>query len=160
MNYPVDALVMSGEAVYAGGQFTTAGGSPANYIAQWNGNSWSALGSGLNGQVNALAVSGNDLFVGGGFTVAGTNVSSYVAEANLPVSIAIVTGNAAFGFADGVFGFDVAGPPGSNLVVQASSNLLTWFPLQTNLLGSGLFYFSDPQSPTNRQRFYRAELSP
>jgi hypothetical protein len=98
-----------------------------------------------------------------GFTTAGTNFSAYAAVAYLagtPVSLAIITTDAAFGFTNGVFGFDVSGPPGSNVVVQASTNLQTWFPLQTNLLGSGLLYFSDPQSPANVQRFYRAQLSP
>ena len=43
----------------------------ANNIARWDGSSWSALGSGVNGYVTALAMLGNDLFVGGGFTTAG-----------------------------------------------------------------------------------------
>ena len=43
----VYALAVSGSTLYAGGDFTTAGGSAANYIAQWNGSSWSALGSGI-----------------------------------------------------------------------------------------------------------------
>ena len=45
----VSALAVSGSDLYAGGDFTTAGGSAANYIAKWNGSSWSALGSGMNG---------------------------------------------------------------------------------------------------------------
>jgi hypothetical protein len=45
------ALAVSGSTLYAGGGFTTAGGSAANYIAQWNGSSWSALGSGMNNRV-------------------------------------------------------------------------------------------------------------
>ena len=57
-----------------------------------------------------------------------------------------------------MFGFNVTGPSGSNVVIQASTNLQTWIPLQTNLLGSGLLYFSDPQSTTNVQRFYRAVI--
>jgi hypothetical protein len=77
-----------------------------------------------------------------------------------PASLAIITTNAAFGFTDGVFGFDVAGPSGANVVIQASTDLQTWIPLQTNLLASGPLYFSDPQSSTNVQRFYRAKLSP
>src|SRR2546421_9561843 len=28
--------------LYIGGNFTDVGGTPANYIAKWNGNSWSA----------------------------------------------------------------------------------------------------------------------
>jgi hypothetical protein len=64
-----------------GGQFTTAGGVVANGIAKWNGSSWSALGSGMNGEVRALAVSGSGLYAGGLFTTAGGKVSAYVAEA-------------------------------------------------------------------------------
>jgi len=77
-----------------------------------------------------------------------------------PTPVAISTTGAAFGFTNGVFGFDVSGPSGSNAVIQASTDLQTWIPLQTNLLGSGPLYFSDPQSTTNVQRFYRAQLSP
>ncbi len=63
----------SGLALYAGGQFTSAGGVPANHIAKWNGSSWSALGSGVSGgPVLALTVfddgSGPALYAGGLFT--------------------------------------------------------------------------------------------
>jgi hypothetical protein len=77
-----------------------------------------------------------------------------------PAPLAIITTNAAFGFTNGAFGFDVSGPSGSTVVIQASTDLHTWIPLQTNLLGSGPLYFSDPQSTTDAQRFYRAQLSP
>jgi hypothetical protein len=46
------------------------------------------------------------------------------------------------------------------VVIQASTDLQTWIPLQTNLLGSGLLYFSDAQSAANVKRFYRARFSP
>ena len=72
----------------------------------------------------------------------------------------LITISAAFGFTNGLFGFNVIGPSGSNMVIQASTDLKMWMPLQTNLLGSGPLYFSDPQSTTNVQRFYRAQLSP
>ena len=163
MDSDVYALAVSGTTLYAGGQFVTAGGSAASYIAQWNGSSWSALGSGMNNEVLALAASGGTLYAGGYFDTAGTNVSAYAAEANLagkPVSLGINTTDANFGFTNGVFGFDVSGPSGSNVVIQASADLKTWVPLQTNLLNNGLLYFSDSQAPANRQRFYRAVLSP
>jgi hypothetical protein len=160
MNNSVLALAVSGGTLYAGGNFTTAGGNAANYIAQWNGSSWSPLGSGLNDVVYALAVSDGTLYAGGAFTTAGTNVSAYAAMAYLPVSNLIITTNAAFGFTNGVFGFDVSGPSGSSVVIQASTDLQTWIPLQTNQLGSGPLYFSDPQFPNNAQRFYRAQLWP
>jgi hypothetical protein len=105
-------------------------------------------------------VSGSTLYAGGLFTTAGTNVSANAALAYLPASIAIITTNVAFGFTGGVFGFDVVGPAGANVVIQASTDPHTWIPLQTNLLGSGPLYFSDPQSTTNSRRFYRLQLSP
>src|SRR6266568_2956678 len=84
----VSALAVSGSNVYAGGIFSTAGGSPAKAIAKWDGSSWSALGSGAGGDdypyVFALAVSGNDLYAGGGFTTAGGKSSAYIARAYLP----------------------------------------------------------------------------
>ena len=94
--FVVNALAVSGSTLYAGGDFTSAGGIPANSIAKWNGSSWSALGSGMSGgdiddpfgtdvpYVNALAVSGtgNDLYVGGQFTLAGGKVSVNMARAN------------------------------------------------------------------------------
>ncbi len=57
-----------GGNLYAGGEFTTAGGMAANHIAKWNGTIWSALGSGMNNDVYALAVdgSGNSFTPGAG----------------------------------------------------------------------------------------------
>jgi hypothetical protein len=47
MDDTVNALALSGNTLYAGGLFTTAGGNTANRIAKWNGNTWSAQAAGL-----------------------------------------------------------------------------------------------------------------
>jgi hypothetical protein len=82
----VYALAVSGSDLYAGGFFTTAGGTAANNIAKWNGTSWSPLGSGIAGTtypyVYALAVSGSNLYVGGAFTTAGGTSANYIAKWN------------------------------------------------------------------------------
>jgi len=81
----VNALAASGTDLYAGGSFTTAGGVSANYIAKWNGSTWSALGSGTNSYVRALAfLSSGEVFAGGDFTIAGDKVSAYVARTRVP----------------------------------------------------------------------------
>jgi hypothetical protein len=69
--------------LYIGGSFTNVGNIFATNIAQWNGSSWSTLGSGINSIVNALAVSGSTLYAGGQFTTAGavTN-ANYIAQWN------------------------------------------------------------------------------
>src|SRR5947208_6533990 len=78
----VYALAVSGSDLYAGGDFTTAGGSAANYITKWNGSSWSALSSGMNSDVFALAVSGSDLYAAGWFTTAGGSAANHIAKWN------------------------------------------------------------------------------
>ncbi len=64
-----------GSALYAAGDFATAGGQPASRTAKWNGSTWSALGSGLDGEVKELAVfddgAGSALYATGAFTTAG-----------------------------------------------------------------------------------------
>jgi hypothetical protein len=77
-------LAVAGSNLYAGGDFTTAGGVSANGIAKWNGTTWSALGSGMNefGIVRALAVSGTDVYAGGSFTTAGGVSANCIAQWN------------------------------------------------------------------------------
>jgi hypothetical protein len=90
MNSMVHALAVyddgSGPALYAGGDFTTAGGVAANRISRWNGSSWAALGSGMNSTVHALAVhddgSGPALYAGGRFTTAGGMAANRIAKWN------------------------------------------------------------------------------
>jgi hypothetical protein len=40
-------------------------------------------------------------------------------------------------------------------VVEASTDLINWQPVQTNTLTSGSVYFSDPQWTNYPGRFYR-----
>lgn len=58
--------------VYAGGDFTTAGGAAAHSLATWDGRVWREVGGGLNGPVSALAWWNGQVVVGGEFSLAGT----------------------------------------------------------------------------------------
>jgi murein DD-endopeptidase MepM/ murein hydrolase activator NlpD len=74
----------NGPALYAGGNFTTAGGVSASSIAKWDGTSWSALGTGMNNWVYALTVfddgGGPALYAGGYFTSAGGVSANRIAK--------------------------------------------------------------------------------
>jgi hypothetical protein len=78
----------SGPALYAAGNFTTAGGVTVLYVARWNGSTWSALvspgGVGVGSIVEALAVfddgSGPALYAGGWFTAAGGVMAHRIAR--------------------------------------------------------------------------------
>ena len=69
MNGQVVDVAVSGSMLYAGGDFTSAGGVLVNRIAAWNGTTWSALSSGMNAKVSSLAVSGSTgmLYAGGDY---------------------------------------------------------------------------------------------
>lgn len=103
----VTALKVSGDGVFVAGDFTGAGGIPANNIARWNGNSWSALGTGLNGPVTALAVSGSQLFAGGLFTSAGGIPVNHIAHWNGSFWSALGTG--VEGVAPNIYALAVSG---------------------------------------------------
>ena len=70
--------------VYAGGDFTmTTSSLTVNHIAKWNGSSWSALGSGMDGDVPALAMdAAGNLYAGGWFKHAGGVLVNYIAKWN------------------------------------------------------------------------------
>jgi len=78
----------TGAALYAGGNFLSAGGVAVNGIARWDGTQWSALvgpsGVGTDGSVNALAVfddgTGPALYAGGSFTEAGGQPANFIAK--------------------------------------------------------------------------------
>lgn len=59
----------TGPLLYAGGSFTSAGGSPATNIARWNGTSWVGIPSFPSTQVQGIGdghdASGHALYVGG-----------------------------------------------------------------------------------------------
>lgn len=79
MNGQVSTIALGPDGtLYAGGDFTTAGGTAAARIAKWNGSAWSALSTGANGSVNALTV-GLDgiLYAGGDFTSPATRVAAW-----------------------------------------------------------------------------------
>jgi len=82
LNFSVSALTFNGSDLYAGGGFTNAGGNPnADYIAKWDGTTWSALGTGLSGPVYALDTDNTDVYAGGSFINAGGNPETdYVAR--------------------------------------------------------------------------------
>ena len=59
--------------------------------------------------------------------------------------------------ASGQYAFAVAGVPGYKYVVQTSTNLINWFPIQTN---TAPFTFADANAGKFSQRFYRSVYLP
>jgi hypothetical protein len=95
-NGPVHALLALGDDLYAGGEFTMAGGVDAGGIARWDGSGWYPLGKGISGerefrdsignsvifpaQVQAIIEYEGDIIVGGSFHTAGDDSAHSIAR--------------------------------------------------------------------------------
>jgi hypothetical protein len=148
----VYALAVSGNDLYAAGNFTNAAGVMVNHIAKWDGMNWSALGSGLDDYGYALLVSEPDLFAGGAFTIAGDKASGFVAGARIGVSpplLAILRSGS-----DVVLLWPSAGS--SDFELEQSPNLdppIVWEAVSENVMDDGT-QKSVTIPGTNGQRFF------
>jgi uncharacterized delta-60 repeat protein len=127
-----------------------------------NGGSWSNLGAGVRipggWQLTGLALPTNTAFRARGYTVGGrNNSSSWFVETVLRHPLAI---SDLLYSANGQFGFSAGGPAGQMVVIEASPDLRTWTPLQTNTLAAAPLPFTDLQTALFRTRFYRLRSSP
>lgn len=62
------------------------------------------------------------------------------------------------GFTSQRIRFTLTGPAGSNAIISASTDLMTWVPLLTNFLTGGSLNFTDTLATNYPIRFYRAYL--
>jgi len=153
VNYWVYALAVSGNEMFVGGLFTSAGGVSANNVARFNTltNTWSTLGTGSSNGVNgfvvwALAVVGNEVVVGGRFTSAGgvsaNRVARFNTQTNTWSSLGTGSSNGVNGFvvwALAVVGNEVvvggtftsAGGVSANYVARFNTLTNTWSTLGT-----------------------------
>jgi hypothetical protein len=136
MNSTVRAVTVWNGYLIAAGDFTTAGGTPMNRIAKWNGTSWTPLGSGMNGTVRTLKVHNTDLYAGGDFTIAGGLSANRVARWNGSNWFNLGVGLNGNVFALEVYnnelivagGFTTAGGVGANRIAKWNGS---WFALGT-----------------------------
>jgi hypothetical protein len=141
--------------LYAGGAFTTADGIVVNGIAKWDGNNWSALGSGLatNPAVDELVVFDDDgpgphataLYAGGVFSSAGgvsaKNIAKWDGSAWSPLAAGL--GARVWGLK--VYDSDGMGPNNPGLYAGGEFNnfagqsaIARWDGVSWTALGSGL----------------------
>jgi uncharacterized delta-60 repeat protein len=128
-----------------------------------DGTNWTSLGDGsrISGgwQITGVTLPAGGKIRARGWTTGGAyNSSSWFVESRLPILPLIITDDASFGVdANQMFGFNVNAPPGSTVAVDASTNLVNWQGVQTNVMDpSGQFLFHDSDSGQYANRFYRA----
>ena len=83
VNDAIHALQSHDGALFAGGDFLSAGLVGAMRIARWDGSLWSPFnGLGMDEDVYALQLYGGNLYAGGDFQVAGSCACESVARWN------------------------------------------------------------------------------
>lgn len=78
----VSALMPVGDRLFAGGNFSTAGGVAVHHTALWNGSAWEPMGGGVNDDVFTHCIFNDTLYIGGRFTQANGQAASRVAKWN------------------------------------------------------------------------------
>ncbi len=137
------ALAISGNTVYAGGDFTEIGGQPRNDIAALDASTGNATSwdPNANSSVYALAVSGSTVYAGGGFTQVGHDNRSHIAaldgstgnatswnpNANLNVYDLAVSGSTVYAGGDFT---QIGGQPRNHIAALSVStgNATSWDP--------------------------------
>lgn len=126
---------------------TTLGGSP--------GSASTVDGVGAAARFNqpsGIAVDGSgNLYV---VNAGSQNVVKGISTNTPPPALQFATGGGGLSFTNGTLNMNLTGPSGSHVVIDVSSNLTTWTPLQTNTLP---FTFSAPT--TGPRLFFRARLA-
>ncbi len=92
--FDAGAVDPCGPSLYAGGHFTTAGGSVRARVAKLCGASWTAVasGGGMSHSVEALTVHGSQLYAGGSFQTAGNVPANRIARWNGSTWSALASG--------------------------------------------------------------------
>jgi hypothetical protein len=144
--------------VYAGGQFTQAGGEFRNRVAgirrenaqahDWNPDA--------NNTVRAIFRTGDAIYVGGDFTTLGGRQHAYFAAFSaLPV---FVPGTQEW-TPGGPFSSQIISGDGARLIVEVTTSFDSWTAVSTNenLNGSPIS-FTDDSATGQQGRYYRAVL--
>ncbi|HEY1788992.1 MAG TPA: immunoglobulin domain-containing protein [Verrucomicrobiae bacterium] len=172
---PSTTNVPNGDTVTINIQSSVTVGVLSSISCQFNGGalpanvSFTATGGGglldLGGSVNAtLTITNVSSASAGTYTFSASTVgllgglltSTATSTVSVPPIVKAVTVNSQMQ-AKG-FKIQFSAPTGSNLVIQASSDMKNWTSVYTNVVTGGSLSYTDPVAKTLSYRYYRAKL--
>jgi len=158
-NKAVYTIAVAGNSVYVGGDFTSIGGEFRNRLAivslatgqsgEWNPN--------MNGIVRTLVVTPGAVYAGGDFTTVGGEAHRYFAVFPKRLGFISKAGSTVVTPA-GTFEATLQVTDGQRVVIQASTDMIHWSNIQTNVPAGTEVRLKDPAPGTLPYRFYRALL--
>ena len=126
---------------YVAGDFLTAGGENVNYIAKWDGSTWTDLAGGMNAPVYCLAFDSNgNLYAGGDFTQAGGTTANHIAKWNGSswTSLGLGTDRTVFAIAIDNNNYVFAGGKFTKAGGNNANRVAKWNGSSWSQLGSGM----------------------
>ena len=172
---PSATNVSKGDTVTISVQSSVTVGVLSSLTCQFNGGalpanvSFTSVGGGslldLGGSVNAiLTITNMSGATAGTYTFSASTVGllggllTTTAPCTVTVTPTIVGIAANSQMEQKGFKVQFSGPTGSNLVIQASSDMKNWTSVYTNVVTGGSLTFTDPVAKTLSFRYYRAKL--
>ncbi len=148
---PEGQTIALGQSAYM--TVTATGTAPLSY--QWSRNGVSLLGA----TNSTLVLSPVQSLNAGNYTVFVTNNFGSITSSpatlvvtNFPIVLSVTP---SVSTTEGGFSFGATVPRGATYIVLASTNMVTWVPIVTNVLSETNFIFKDPASTNYNSRFYR-----
>ncbi len=140
--HSVSCIAQYGGQLYVGGDFTIADGGPAQYLATWNGSTWSSLaGAEPSAPVTSLQPYLGELYIGGRFLTINnvTPQMRYITKWN----------GSAFSRPNGILpgSVEALGYYNGSLIASGDDGgqyIWAWSGTSWSPLGSGLDYFAQP----------------
>lgn len=158
---PVGVSVLNGDS--ATFLATAASLTPMTY--QWyttnpSGNGKQKVGSQGTPFLGIMVCTVSNLTYSGNYWVVVKNTAGSMTSSNAPLvvilpSVTNILSVTAGGFMTNGFHLHLAGPSGSNYVIYASSNMVNWKPISTNLAPTGTVDYTDGDATNHAFRYYR-----
>ena len=137
---------------------TATGTQPLNFQWSKNGIPLSDDESTEGSTTPTLILTSVSLDDAGLYSVSISNVVGSLISSNAVLTVRVPPTISAAAVMNGVFHFNVSGPPGPNYGIDASTNLTDWVTLALLTNSSGTIQFTDQLSPNFPQRYYRASV--
>ncbi len=162
LTFPVTNIytgALNAVAVQADGKVLVAGDNqPTRRLNSVGGTDASFVGDSIfnNSQIEGIAIDSDKIYVIGAlglYRLYGTLPTTVVPQPSFSAGTAVKLPN-------GQFGFTTCGLPGQTLVIQASTNLVNWDSISTNVVVSGCVDLLDTQAPQIPNRYYRVLVQP
>ncbi len=154
---PQNASVSTGQSA----TFAVFAGGSAALTYQWYFNTNTPVPNGTNA---ILTLNNAQVSNAGVYSVTVSNTAGTTTSTNVSLSVSssvpatpVISGPV---YSNGIFSLSVSGDSGHDYIIEASTNMTDWAPIDTNPLATPPFIWNDLNTSNFSRRFYRIQVDP